>query len=329
MDSSNSPLDVTAWSLRSSVHPEDKAAADECERILNDVVAKLKPILRYVCTPYEFFNMAGPGTKPRCLLVGTYNTQFSWDEGKPVHVFLNEQGKFFQAQKEAILMAKNDDHLVVLGSYDDHYKIAFTEGAKPDSGGYDPWTHLIFSELIGNLRKALAEAEKKREQHLSAVSSRREMLDRLVDALQSKRIPKELTPEEIMERFGRLSRLGTSVMCRTTFPSGQSKWYVSMDGVQIPVHTMDMSGPTPEEAIINAWRAITDPQKTLTLIRYFCKRKDEPIPGNGPQVWVRWNHETDDWVDVQIPDNEWHKAFASHASEIRPYAVHKIFEAHI
>lgn len=199
MDSSNSTLNVTAWSLRSSVHPEDKEMANECERILNEVVAKLKPILRYVCTPYEFFNMAGPGTKPHCLLVGTYNTQFSWDEGKPVHVFLNEQGKFFQAQKEAILMAKNDDHLVVLGPYENHRMIAFVEGAKPDPGGYDPWTQLVFSELIAKLRDVLVDAEEKRRQHLEAVTSRRETLDRMIEAMR----PQSSATEE--QRRGEIS----------------------------------------------------------------------------------------------------------------------------
>jgi hypothetical protein len=139
----------------------------------------------------------------------------------------------------------------------------------------------------------------------------------------------QLTSEEIMERFGRLCRLGTSVMCRFTFPLGPSKWYVSLDGVKVPVHTMDMSGSTPEEAIVNAWRAVTDPQKSLTLIRYFCKRSDEPVPPeNTPQVWVRWNHEIDDWEDVEPPKNDSHATWwASRASEIRPYANHKAIEA--
>ncbi len=131
-----------------------------------------------------------------------------------------------------------------------------------------------------------------------------------------------LSSEEIMERLCRLCRLGTSVMCRTTFPSGPSKWYVSMQGVGVPAHTMDMSGSTPEEAIKNTWQLIADPDKPLTLVRYFCK-PDESVPGDGPQVWVRWNHVQDDWEDVVPPKDHW---YASVASEIRTYAAHKCNE---
>lgn len=128
------------------------------------------------------------------------------------------------------------------------------------------------------------------------------------------------TPEEVMERLTRVCRLGTSVMCRTTFPAGPGKWYVNMKGVREPTHTMDISGSTPQNAIINAWRALTE--KSPTLVRYFCK-SDEPIPGNGPQVWVRWNHKLDDWEDV-VPEKG--DSFASGASEILPYYEHRFIE---
>lgn len=133
----------------------------------------------------------------------------------------------------------------------------------------------------------------------------------------------QLTPAEIMERLERLCRLGTSIMCRPLFPISSERWYVSMSGVNVPVHCKDISGPTPEEAIINTWNEISDPKKSLTLIRYFCK-SDEPVPGNGPQVWVRWNQELDDWEDVVPPKNH---SWAYYASEIRPYTEHKFLEA--
>jgi hypothetical protein len=128
-----------------------------------------------------------------------------------------------------------------------------------------------------------------------------------------------LSTDDIMDRLARLSRLGTSVMCRPTFPSGPKKWYVSMSGVDVPVHTGDMSGATPQEAIHNTWKNVANSDRRLVLRRYFCK-SDESIPGNGPQVWVRWNPDNDDWEDV-IPRRD--DSFALQASEIRPYLEHK------
>ncbi len=132
-----------------------------------------------------------------------------------------------------------------------------------------------------------------------------------------------LTVVEIMERLGRLCRLGTSIHCRPTFPICSSTWYVNMSGVQVPIHTIDMSGASPQEAVLNTWNRITGLPNSFPLVRYFCK-PDESIPGKGPQVWVRWNSEKDDWEDVVPPEND---SMAVHASEIRPYADHKWREA--
>lgn len=135
-------------------------------------------------------------------------------------------------------------------------------------------------------------------------------------------VSKKLTTEDIMERLGRVCRLGTSVRCRTTFPSGPSKWYVSMHGVHVNVHTMEMSGATPQEAIINTWEVITNSKHPQVLVRYFSK-DNEPVPGKGPQVWVQWDPSADDWKDSVPPkNNHWR----SMASEIRPYAEHKWLE---
>ncbi len=132
-----------------------------------------------------------------------------------------------------------------------------------------------------------------------------------------------LSIDEIMERLGRLSRLGTALHCRTTFPPGQSKWYVVMRGVENHVHTKDMSGSTPEAAIRATWQALALRDDPPIQIRYFCEPK-ESIPGDGPQVWVKWSQDADDWVDITPPrDHEWQHR----ASEIRPYQEHKWLES--
>lgn len=132
-----------------------------------------------------------------------------------------------------------------------------------------------------------------------------------------------LSIDEIMDRLSRICRMGTSLQCRSTFPSGPAKWYVSMSGVRCPHLLNCYDGSTPEEAIHNTWDTVTaeDNQK-FPFVRYFCKPK-ESIPGNGPQVWVRWSKEKDDWEDVTPPSDDW---WARVASEILPYADHKYME---
>jgi len=125
-----------------------------------------------------------------------------------------------------------------------------------------------------------------------------------------------LSIDEIMDRLSRLCRMGTSLRCRSRFPSGSAKWYVSMMGVRVPGTCDCYSGSTPEEAIRKTWDTVSN--QKFTYIRYFCK-PDESVPGDGPQVWVRWSQEKDDWEDVPPADDWW----ADMASEIRPYADHK------
>ena len=57
----------------------------------------------------------------------------------------------------------------------------------------------------------------------------------------------------------------------------------------------------PEEAIRNARASILSIEKETdtALMRYNCA-SDVPIPGEEPQVWVRWNSKLDDWEDVQV-----------------------------
>lgn len=134
-----------------------------------------------------------------------------------------------------------------------------------------------------------------------------------------------LTIEEIMERLCRLSRLDTGIHCRNTFPAGPSKWYVDMRGVSCPVHTIEMSGESPDAAIQATWKVLALPKCPPTLIRYFCA-PNESVPGNGPQVWVKWDQEADDWVDVVPPTNHRWQLLAS---EIRPYSDHRLSEPRI
>lgn len=109
--------------------------------------------------------------------------------------------------------------------------------------------------------------------------------------------------EQIMERLMRLDR-NTSIGMRDSFPPGPNRWYISQSvyltgftgGYCTPgVH---QSGSSPEEAAEKYWAQITSVQESdRFLCRITCK-PDVNIPGDTPQVWVRWNQAIDDWEDV-------------------------------
>lgn len=123
-----------------------------------------------------------------------------------------------------------------------------------------------------------------------------------------------LTIEGIMDRLSRICRhQKCCVTVRPKFPSGPGKWYVSLSGVDVAFMrggstsciTADCdSGATPEDAIRNVWNGVLAlaNNQTCALRRYNCP-SNVPLPGDEPQVWVRWNSQLDDWVDVQPPES--------------------------
>lgn len=111
--------------------------------------------------------------------------------------------------------------------------------------------------------------------------------------------------EAILERLMRLDPRAC-VRIRPNFPSGPSRWYVDLGSV-VAAHLavrgwsdFFKDGRTPEEALENIWRAIIakSDQAGSFFLRYGDCKPDEPIPGAGPQAWVRWSQEVNDWVDV-------------------------------
>jgi hypothetical protein len=87
----------------------------------------------------------------------------------------------------------------------------------------------------------------------------------------------------------------------------------------------DGDGSTPEEAAQNLWKEITGLYAPdFFLVRYNCK-SDVPIPGDEPQVWVRWNSAKDDWENVAPTV----AALAKHsidANRIRTYQEQKAID---
>jgi len=185
MDASISNLSVEVCGLRSSIYPEDRLLAKKCDDILEKVLASLKPILKYVCEPWKFYNSAGCVSylSVRCLYVGIYNKGFEKDTR--TLVLLSEKGVFFEARDIAIKgsgLAIDRPIILCDGDHRDSENVAkrIREG---DMSSHKTWNQLRFLDVITRLREVLAEAEKNRRKHLEAVASRREMLDKMLAVL--------------------------------------------------------------------------------------------------------------------------------------------------
>lgn len=115
--------------------------------------------------------------------------------------------------------------------------------------------------------------------------------------------------EEKMERMRRLHKYTSILMRNKAFKGSDGRWYIHIPntfssslshgsyGVATPVHT---SGYTPESAINLAWDEITkfgnDDDRFICITN--CP-EGVSIPGDGPQVWVKWDSQIDDWVDIK------------------------------
>lgn len=130
--------------------------------------------------------------------------------------------------------------------------------------------------------------------------------------------------EAILERLMRLDPKAC-VRMRPTYQR-PARWYVFLGSVVAAsrvlgqwTYTFFENGCTPEEALENTWAAILKMSATADgcFLRYRCTG-DVPIPGDEPQVWVRWSEEADDWVDV-VPNAEALRARNIPADRIRPY----------
>lgn len=112
--------------------------------------------------------------------------------------------------------------------------------------------------------------------------------------------------DDIMSHLQHLSK-DACVRTRPGFHHGSSKWYVDIPRIVVTSlnhpsfsnFVNDSNGATPQEAIINTWNFILkislDPNRFLMF--YYCP-PNVPIPGNDPQVWVRWSEVKCDWEDV-------------------------------
>ena len=171
MDTSNSILNVKVYDLKYSDKPEDREQATDYERLLGLIIAKLKPILRYVCAPVTFDNLLSSPTY-RCLRIGEYSDRLF--PAKTDVLFLSETGAFFYGYSNADTRHKD---LQILGQ-------GKREPSEIVRDGDDSWINMPFADLLERLKAALDEAERKRRGHLEALAARNAFLNRISAAIQ-------------------------------------------------------------------------------------------------------------------------------------------------
>jgi hypothetical protein len=134
--------------------------------------------------------------------------------------------------------------------------------------------------------------------------------------------------ELILARLMRLDKRAC-VMMRPEFPRG-GRWYVSLgkviaaslEGRGFSTLVDGYSGETPQAALLNAWSEVIEAssRQGIFFLRHNCL-PTESIPGNDPQVWVRWSQDHQDWVDV-TPTEQSLAVREIPAERIRPYDDH-------
>jgi len=174
MDTSISSKDFRVADLMRSEWDEEKELAVNARRVIETLVDRLKPILKYVAILREF----GDITEAMCqnyrftpnfqvhpkrvlhLLEGTEEATLY------LHLFLSEEGKFFIATKCSRHRAP------------EHYHVFEAKGR-----GLLTWEAFSFQQLLTSLQEALQKATEKRETHLESIRERRKILDEMLEVL--------------------------------------------------------------------------------------------------------------------------------------------------
>lgn len=136
--------------------------------------------------------------------------------------------------------------------------------------------------------------------------------------------------EWILTRLMRLDRRACPRL-RAAFCPGPSRWYVDcgrivLAGPQGGFCSLFGNGETPQVALLDTWKKILENLRIhgWFLLIYACP-PNVSIPGDDPQVWVRWNAELDDWEDVS-PLPELLELRAVPRERIRSYQEHRCLQ---
>lgn len=153
--------------------PEEAENAEKARKIVGGLVKELKPILHHIAKPWNAYVRkradtceGGERTVRHAILL---DTPLDEHGGR---LFLDSRGLFFTAPVCACRCAGD-------GSMHVYNSVSETESAT----GYT-WEKLPFLLVLEALRAALAKAESQRERFLSDIRERRELLDKVLRAIQ-------------------------------------------------------------------------------------------------------------------------------------------------
>lgn len=117
-----------------------------------------------------------------------------------------------------------------------------------------------------------------------------------------------LSSEQIIGRLMQIDRR-ICIRMRDRYSPGLGQWYVDMGQVMLSVEGGGLcscgtgGGDSPDEAIQKAWSFVFKGSvPPHFFIRHNCEL-GENVPGEGPQVWFRWDKKNDGWKDV-VPTAE-------------------------
>ncbi len=151
--------------------PEERALIEKASVVVREIVAQLRPILRYVSEEVLVStDPDGPCKSQRAQCIPGIPVGTRWLRAIEVFelraeprevLFLAEGGVFFVAR-------------LCMSSHSRHFHEAWREGER--------WTWQLapFAALLQTLRDKLGEAEDRREKHLASIRERSKMLDRVL-----------------------------------------------------------------------------------------------------------------------------------------------------
>ena len=171
----------TVRELLESGHEEDAQVARKCADVVTEILADLKPVLKYLVAPITLASVSrescphyggnGPvpsaSNRPKAITMPNFTLGMS-------QLFLAEDGTFFIA---AICDAGAGTAA--------HYHDSVSSKVVAFYGGkcVFTWESFFFQAVLHALRDILADAKQKREQHLATITSRLAMLDRIVEVI--------------------------------------------------------------------------------------------------------------------------------------------------
>ncbi len=159
----------TGEQLRNSEHPEERELYAAASQLIDELTKNLEPILRHISAPRDYFTSSAARDKRELSeLKRTKAITVAFDHLLSRELVLSSTGDFLllNVDMPATPRVNRNDR--------DYTKIYQGPAA---------WGSLLLSHVIAGLQKALSDAVTRREGFLEDIKSRKDVLDRMMDVL--------------------------------------------------------------------------------------------------------------------------------------------------